>query len=285
MIPGEIMTAAGDLVLNEGREAVTLDGRQYRRPPDPGRLPLPLLRDQRGPALRPRGRAACGSTSRPARPCASSRARPRDVELIPLAGSRVVYGFRQDVMGRLGRPRMALHDLALAYADMFGPTTGDRVRLADTDLVIEVERDFTIYGEEVKFGGGKVIRDGMGQSQARAPTAPSTRSSPMRSSSTTGASSRPISASRTAASPAIGKAGNPDIQPGVDIVDRPGHRSDRRRGQDPHRRRHRLAHPLHLSAAGRRSADVGHHDHARRRHRPREGTWRPPARPDPGTWS
>src|ERR1700689_2783155 len=51
------------------------------------------------------------------------------------------------------------------YADMFGPTTGDRVRLADTDLLIEVERDLTIYGEEVKFGGGKVIRDGMGQSQ------------------------------------------------------------------------------------------------------------------------
>ena len=52
-----------------------------------------------------------------------------------------------------------------AYAHMFGPTTGDRVRLADTDLVIAVEKDFTTYGEEVKFGGGKVIRDGMGQSQ------------------------------------------------------------------------------------------------------------------------
>ena len=52
-----------------------------------------------------------------------------------------------------------------AYAEMFGPTTGDRLRLADSDLWIEVERDFTVYGEEVKFGGGKVIRDGMGQSQ------------------------------------------------------------------------------------------------------------------------
>ena len=51
-----------------------------------------------------------------------------------------------------------------AYADMFGPTTGDKVRLADTDLIIEVEDDRTVYGEEVKFGGGKVIRDGMGQS-------------------------------------------------------------------------------------------------------------------------
>ena len=52
------------------------------------------------------------------------------------------------------------------YAHMFGPTKGDRVRLADTDLIIEVERDLTTYGEEVKFGGGKVIRDGMAQSQA-----------------------------------------------------------------------------------------------------------------------
>ena len=56
------------------------------------------------------------------------------------------------------------------YADLYGPTVGDRVRLADTELLIEVERDFTVYGDEVKFGGGKVIRDGMGQS-ARATAA------------------------------------------------------------------------------------------------------------------
>src|SRR5437870_10226228 len=60
---------------------------------------------------------------------------------------------------------MSLKMKRTAYADMFGPTLGDRVRLADTDLIIEVEKDFTTYGEEVKFGGGKVIRDGMGQSQ------------------------------------------------------------------------------------------------------------------------
>jgi urease subunit alpha len=52
-----------------------------------------------------------------------------------------------------------------AYAEMYGPTVGDRIRLADTSLVIEIERDYAIYGEEVKFGGGKVIRDGMGQSR------------------------------------------------------------------------------------------------------------------------
>jgi hypothetical protein len=76
--------------------------------------------------------------------------------------------------------RSAEEQSRAAYAEMFGPTTGDKVRLADTDLIIEVEKDFTTYGEEVKFGGGKVIRDGMGQSQARAPRARSTPSSPTR---------------------------------------------------------------------------------------------------------
>ncbi len=65
------------------------------------------------------------------------------------------------------------------YAHMYGPTVGDKVRLADTELFIEVEKDHTTYGEEVKFGGGKVIRDGMGQSQVTRRGAPPTRSSPM----------------------------------------------------------------------------------------------------------
>jgi urease subunit alpha len=105
-----------------------------------------------------------------------------------------------------------------AYADMFGPTVGDRVRLADTELFIEVEADRTLYGEEVKFGGGKVIRDGMGQSQA-------TRAE--------GAVDRVITNAlildhsgvvkadvglRDGRICAIGKAGNPDTQPGVDVV-------------------------------------------------------------------
>ena len=59
---------------------------------------------------------------------------------------------------------MSLKIPAHVYADLYGPTTGDRVRLADTELIIEIERDFTVYGDEVTFGGGKVIRDGMGQS-------------------------------------------------------------------------------------------------------------------------
>ncbi len=109
-----------------------------------------------------------------------------------------------------------------AYADMFGPTVGDRVRLADTDLIVEVEKDFTIYGEEVKFGGGKTIRDGMGQSQAT---------------SAEGAMDTVITNAliidhwgivkadvgiKDGRIAAIGKAGNPDVQPGVTIVIGPG---------------------------------------------------------------
>ncbi len=105
---------------------------------------------------------------------------------------------------------------------MFGPTTGDRVRLADTDIIIEVEKDFTIYGEEVKFGGGKVIRDGMGQSQVT---------------NKQGAVDTVITNAlildhwgivkadvglKDGKIHSIGKAGNPDIQPGVTIIVGPG---------------------------------------------------------------
>src|SRR5262245_5064582 len=108
------------------------------------------------------------------------------------------------------------------YADMFGPTTGDRVRLADTDLIVEVEKDFTTYGEEVKFGGGKVIRDGLGQSQIT---------------NRQGAVDTVITNAivldhwgivkgdvgiKDGKIHSIGKAGNPDIQPGVTIIVGPG---------------------------------------------------------------
>ena len=109
-----------------------------------------------------------------------------------------------------------------AYADMFGPTTGDRVRLADTSLVIEVERDFTIYGEEVKFGGGKVIRDGMGQGQAtRAEGAPDTVITNALILDHWGIVKADVSI-RDGRIAAIGKAGNPGIQPGVTIPIGPG---------------------------------------------------------------
>src|SRR6476646_1876971 len=105
-----------------------------------------------------------------------------------------------------------------AYIDMFGPTTGDRVRLADTDLIVQVEKDFTTYGEEVKFGGGKVIRDGMGQSQIT---------------NRQGAADTVITNAlivdhwgivkayvglKDGRIAAIGKAGNPDVQPDFSIV-------------------------------------------------------------------
>ncbi len=104
-----------------------------------------------------------------------------------------------------------------AYAEMFGPTTGDKVRLADTDLWIEVEKDHTIYGEEVKFGGGKVIRDGMGQSQRRSAEVVDTVITNALIVDYWGIVKADIGI-RGGRIAAIGKAGNPDIQPGVDIV-------------------------------------------------------------------
>src|SRR6059036_3806842 len=109
-----------------------------------------------------------------------------------------------------------------AYAEMFGPTTGDRVRLADTDLIIEVERDYCSYGEEVKFGGGKVIRDGMGQSQiANKQGAVDTVITNALILDHWGIVKADIGmkGGRIAA---VGKAGNPDIQPNVSIVIGPG---------------------------------------------------------------
>jgi urease subunit alpha len=109
-----------------------------------------------------------------------------------------------------------------AYADMYGPTTGDRMRLADTDLIIEVERDFTIYGEEVKFGGGKVIRDGMGQSQtSRADGAVDTVITNALVVDVSGIFKADIGLTDGVIC-GIGKAGNPDTQPGVDIIIGPG---------------------------------------------------------------
>jgi urease subunit alpha len=108
------------------------------------------------------------------------------------------------------------------YAAMYGPTTGDRVRLADTDLIIEVERDLTTYGEEVKFGGGKVIRDGMGQSQVtRAGGAVDTVITNALILDHTGIYKADVGL-KGGSIVKIGKAGNPDTQPGVDIIIGPG---------------------------------------------------------------
>jgi urease subunit alpha len=109
-----------------------------------------------------------------------------------------------------------------AYADMFGPTAGDKVRLADTELFIEVEKDFTTYGEEVKFGGGKTIRDGMGQSQVtRAKGAVDTVITNAVILDHWGVVKADVGL-KDGRIAAIGKAGNPDIQPNVTIVIGPG---------------------------------------------------------------
>ncbi len=108
-----------------------------------------------------------------------------------------------------------------AYAEMFGPTVGDRVRLADTELWIEVEKDFTIYGEEVKFGGGKVIRDGMGQSQRTSKDIADTVITNALIIDHWGIVKADI-AIKSGRIARIGKAGNPDVQPGINIVIGPG---------------------------------------------------------------
>ncbi len=109
-----------------------------------------------------------------------------------------------------------------AYAQMFGPTVGDKVRLADADLFIEAERDFTTYGEEVKFGGGKVIRDGMGQSQrSRREGAVDTVITNVLILDHWGIAKADV-AIKDGRIAAIGKAGNPDVQPNVDIIIGPG---------------------------------------------------------------
>ncbi|KXV64335.1 urease subunit alpha [Gluconobacter oxydans] len=114
--------------------------------------------------------------------------------------------------------RLSRHD----YAGQFGPTVGDRLRLADTALLVEIERDHTIYGEEVRFGGGKTIRDGMGQSQVtRAEGAADTVITNAVIIDHWGIVKADV-ALRDGRIAAIGKAGNPDIQPGVDIIIGPG---------------------------------------------------------------
>ena len=108
-----------------------------------------------------------------------------------------------------------------AYSEMFGPTAGDRLRLADTELIVEVEKDFTVYGDEVKFGGGKVIRDGMGQSQSLSAGAADTVITNALIIDYWGIVKADVGI-KNGRIWKVGKAGNPDTQPGVDIIIGPG---------------------------------------------------------------
>ena len=113
---------------------------------------------------------------------------------------------------------MSLQIPRRTYADLYGPTKGDRIRLADTGLIIEVEKDFTDYGDEMKFGGGKVMRDGMGQSSRASSEAEGALDTVITNALILDhwGIVKAISASRMAVSSAVGKAGNPDMMEGVD---------------------------------------------------------------------
>src|SRR3954454_15988311 len=160
---------------------------------------------------------------RPGPPCASSRARPAPSTWSPTTASAWCMGSA----ARSGANCDANDEHAMksidrrAYAEMYGPTTGDRVRLGDTGLLIEIESDKTIYGEEVKFGGGKVIRDGMGQSQrvgAEVADLVITNAVVL----DPGGIIKADVGIKDGRISAIGKAGNPDVQSGVTIVIGPG---------------------------------------------------------------
>ncbi len=171
------------------------------------------------------------------------------------------------------------------YAMTYGPTTGDRLRLADTALVVEIEKDFTIYGEEVKFGGGKTIRDGMGQSQrTNAEGAVDTVITNAVILDHWGIVKADVGLVGGRIH-AIGKAGNPDVQPGVDIIVGPGTEVIAGEGKIltaggidshihyicPQQIEEALSSGITtmLGARHRRSDARRRHHHAWRRHRPR----------------
>ena len=173
-IAGEILTKPGEIALNVGRDEIVLPVKKHGRSPDPGGEPFPVLGGERRARLRSRARDGQAPRHPGRNGCALRARRREDRE------ARVHRPIRHHGLGLAGEERARLRedrgygtqapevDMSHAmdrrhYADMYGPTTGDRVRLGDTGLVLEVERDFAAYGDECKFGGGKVLRDRMGQ--------------------------------------------------------------------------------------------------------------------------
>ena len=232
MIPGEIQVADGDIHLNAGRDVVRV------RVENTGDRPVqigshyhfyevnPALSFEREITKGFRLNIASGTAVR------FEPGQGREVELVAYAGKREIYGFRGDVMGPLDSDAKQANSSInaatsqvtmdrLSYAQMFGPTVGDKIRLGNTDLWIQVEKDFTQYGDEVKFGGGKVIRDGMGQSQLDNNTAVDLVITNALILDHWGIVKADvgIKAGRIFK---IGKAGNPDIQDKIDIVIGPG---------------------------------------------------------------
>ncbi len=228
MIPGELIPAEGEIELNAGADRLTLTvANTGDRPVQVGSHyhfaeTNPGLEFDRAAAMGRRLDIPAGTAVR------FEPGQSREITLVPFGGARSVFGFNGQVMGALpetpkGQGNVPPRKMPrAAYAGMFGPTKGDRFRLADTDIIIEVEKDYTTYGDEVKFGGGKVIRDGMGQSQAtRAQGAVDLVITNATVLDVTGVFKADIGV-RDGRIVAIGKAGNPDVQSGVDIVIGPG---------------------------------------------------------------
>ena len=229
MKPGEIVTAAGELELNKDSERLVLDvANSGDRPIQVGSHyhlaeTNSALKFDRQSALGRRLDIPAGSAIR------FEPGQTREVVLVLFRGTKTIVGCNGHTMGQVDPAKKAgvrsdrKQKISRAsYAGMFGPTLGDKVRLADTELFIEVEKDFTTYGDEVKFGGGKVIRDGMGQSQV------SREDGSVDTVITNGLVldwSGIIKADiglKNGNITAIGKAGNPDIMSGVDIIIGPG---------------------------------------------------------------
>ena len=282
MMPGEYFLTGADRTQRRPAD-LRHPGQQHRRPAGPGRLALPFLRGQsRRWSSTGRRPTACASTCPPAPPFASSRARSRRCVFVALGGERQRLrrqrpgdgaagrsggaaarawnsmrkaGFGDAVPDASGRSVMSVKLSRAAYAGHYGPTIGDRIRLADTELIIEIEKDFTVYGEEVQFGGGKVIRDGQGQSPLPDPAV--------------GAAARPGHHQRGRPRPLghrqgrhrhprrphrrrrQGRQSADSARRRSEAGHRPRHRGDRRREPDSDGRRHRQPRPFHLSAAGR----------------------------------
>lgn len=230
MIPGEINVSKGDIELNQGRQRLKI------RVENTGDRPVqigshyhfyevnPALKFDREITKGYRLNIASGTAVR------FEPGQGREVELVAYAGSQTIYGFRGEVMGPLANtpetPAENQTDFTPTmdregYAQMFGPTTGDKVRLGNTDLWIQVEKDFTTYGDEVKFGGGKVIRDGMGQSQVTSAESVDLVITNALVLDHWGIVKADVGVKEGRIAK-LGKAGNPDVQDNIDIIIGPG---------------------------------------------------------------
>ncbi len=216
MIPGEILPAEGTIALNDGRATITL------MIANTGDRPIQVGSHYHFAETN----AALDFDRTPRAACAGHpRRHRRAVRAGPVASGHVGGLCGRPHRARLSRPDRgcAVTNLSRAdYAALYGPTKGDRIRLADTEIIIEVERDLTIPGEEVKFGGGKVVRDGMGQSQiTRAGGAMDTVITGVVVFDHQGIVKADVGI-RDGMIAGIGKAGNPDTQPGVTLIIGPG---------------------------------------------------------------